>query len=210
MELVKTKPDSKQGIYAKSEFVSGANKKFAVDMAEEMIRWLDKTNGNFKGQHPACYAIAHCQVTASKNPLRFFVLNKSLVNKDKANDNFYFESQAIFNALILESPDKIKKDVPQRTATKTESGKVEVSMKMEKKMVENKIEVPEGCMSFPYRKAKNMTRYHTIKVEYQYIGMFGQLKTFKGWVSGLKAHIIQHECDHFNAVNIFHNGPGNS
>ena len=78
-------------------------------------------------------------------------------------------------------------------------------MKEVERKIDNKMIVPEGCMSFQYRKQRNTLRFCEIKVRYQYIGKLGLLKTFEGTVTGLKAHIIQHEVDHANAKNIFHN-----
>lgn len=178
-----------------------------------MLAWMDENNGHFAGQHEKAYAMAHCQVAPIEKPWQLFVVDKDLVEPEKrikdskhTLQNAYFEAQAIFNAEILETPHKVKKEVPQRKVTRDENDKtkVEVEMVMEEKEISNVIPVPEACMSFPHRKAKNMERFYEIKVRYQYLDKKGKVKTFEGWVTSLKAHIIQHETDHFQGKNIFH------
>lgn len=212
MEIVRPPKDSGLGIYAKSVTVK-PKKHRAV--AEEMIEWLNATNGSFKGEFSKAFAIAHCQVANVEAPLKLFVLNNEFVNPDVADNkkqnltNCFFEAQAIWNAEILETPAKIKKMVPKRKVSPVEGGKVEVEIVKKEENIDNIIEVPEACMSWQNRKAKNMKRYHTIKVRYQYIGKnilgFAVVKTFEGWVEGLKAHILQHECQHFDGKNMYFN-----
>ena len=124
------------------------------------------------------------------------------------NINCFFESQAIFNAEILEAPKKIKRMVPKRKVSKPDKGKVEVEIVQEEKELDNLINVPEACMSFPQRTKKNVDRYHTVKVRYQYLdkNLVGltTVKTFEGWVEGLKAHVLQHECQHFDGKNMYY------
>lgn len=198
MKIEKTKHDSGLGIYATSVPIKTRSEwKAAKQVANEMIEWFDKANGSFVGEFERGFAMAHSQVAPVEKPLQLFVVANDLVNPNppaklpngKENTlniaNKYWESQAIFNCEVLETPEKItRNDV----------------------MLRNIIKVPEGCMSFLHRKEKNVKRFYKIKVRFQYIasGLFGEkVKTFEGWVEGLKAHIIQHECDHFNAENIY-------
>lgn len=216
MQVTKTDHKSGTGIYAKSIPVV-KDLKQAKQVAQEMIDWLNAENGQFKGEHSSAFAMAHCQVVEHDMPYRIFVVAKDLVapskiekNSKQTLENCFFEAQAIFNAEILEAQDTIMKEVPRRKVTPDAKNKhqVDVEVVMEKTSLNNLIEVPEGCMSFPHRKPKNMHRYHTIKVRYQYLkkGVLGEkLATFEGYVSGLKAHIIQHETDHFDGRNIYHN-----
>jgi len=214
MEITKVHHESGLGIYAPSVEVIN-DWKIAKEVSREMIEWMDKENGNFKGEHPKAFAMAHCQIVEHDHPYKLFVVDKELVvppklEKDSKQtlENVYFEAQAIFNAEVLEAPEKIKRKVPQRKVTKDPNNKlkVEVEMVMEEKEIDNILEVPEGCMSFNHRKAKNVKRFYKVKVRYDYFtkGLLGEKrKTFEGWVTGLKAHIIQHEVDHFNTKNIY-------
>lgn len=216
MQIEKTHHDSGLGIYAISQPVkTKAEWEVAKAVAREMVEWLDKENGHFKGEHPNALAMAHCQVAPVKMPWRLFVVNHELLVPEKLEKdakqnlkNTFFEARAIFNCEILETPLKITRKVPKRHVEKTESGETQLTVTYEDKEIDNIISVPEGCMSFDHRKAKNKDRYHTIKVKYQYVGkgLLGgeKIHTFEGEVSGLKAHVIQHEVDHFNAINMYH------
>lgn len=214
MEITKTSHDSGLGIYAES--IPITDWKAAQAVADEMVEWMDADNGKFKGEHERAFAMAHCQVAPIAEPLRLFVVDKQLVmpkrlppNGKQTLVNTFFEAQVIYNAVILEAKRRIVKPVPQRKVTRDpkNKGKVEVDIEMVEREIDNIIDVPEGCMSFPERKAKkNVKRYYTIKVRYQYYKkwlFFKKLYTFEGEVEGLKAHIFQHEIDHFNAENIF-------
>lgn len=213
MELTRPKHDSGLGIYAKSIPVkSEADRVRAKSEAEELIAWLDEHNGSFKGEHNNAYAIAHCQVRAVAEPLQMFVVAKELADipknkKEQSFEDFHFEGRAILNAEILEAPKEIEKQVPKRTMVRDEEDPTQfhVETVMETKMVDNTITVPEACMSFNHRKAKNIDRYHTVRVRYEYVTDRGKTKTFEGWVKGLKAHILQHETEHFQGQNIFYN-----
>lgn len=201
--------DSGLGVYAKSVAVKP---KQHVETALEMVQWLNATNGTFKGEFGRAFAIAHCQVANVPDPIKLFVVDKEFVGQNipetkKQNMvNCFFETQAIWNAEILEAPEKIKRMVPRRKVSKPKNGQVEVEIVTEEKMLDNLITVPEACMSWPMRKTKNKQRYHTIKVRYQYLdkNLLGMtvVKTFEGWVEGLKAHILQHECEHFDGNNM--------
>lgn len=214
MEITRPHHESGLGIYAKSVPVI-KDWDTAEGIAKEMIEWMDTTNGNFKGEFKKAFAMAHAQVVDHDHPYKLFVVDKELVvpaskvPKGKQNHvNTFFEAQAIFNCEILEAPDKVTRKVPQRKVTRDPKNKLQatVEMVMEDKQISNVIEVPEGCMSFPHRSERNMKRCYTVKVRYQWVGknLLGMRKveTFEGWVEGLKAHIIQHECEHFDGKNI--------
>lgn len=214
MTLQITRPhhESGLGIYAKSIVVDPKDPAVKAT-AEEMMQWMNETNGNFKGEFSKAFAMAHCQVVEHDKPLKLFVVDKELVAPKEVPDgkqnlvNTFFEAQAIFNAEVLEAPEKVTRKVPQRKVTRDPKElKAEVSVELVEKEVNNVIVVPEGCMSFPHRSERNMERKYRIKVRYQYLtkNVLGMVKveTFEGWVEGLKAHIIQHETDHFDGVNI--------
>lgn len=210
MEIVRPDKDSGLGIYAKSVVVEP---KKHIQTAQEMIDWLNATNGSFKGEFSRAFAIAHCQVANIEAPLKLFVVSTDFVGRDvpetkKQNMiNCFFEAQAIWNAEILETPDHLMKMVPKRKINKPAKGQVEVEIVQEETKVNNLITVPEACMSWCHRKARNKDRYHTIKVRYQYLdkNVLGMtvVKTFEGWVEGLKAHVLQHECEHFDGKNMY-------
>lgn len=66
----------------------------------------------------------------------------------------------------------------------------------------------EGCLSFPFRKMKNVGRYMLIDVEFD-IPENGQLVHKKFRVTDILAQIFQHECDHAEGKNIHYLGPKN-
>jgi len=215
MEIKRPQRNSGLGIYAKSVEVKPKDPE-VLEAATEMIEFVNEKNGKFTGAWASGFAFAHCQVANIRQPYKLFVVAPELytdkVDKnDKASyKNYYFESQAIFNAEILELPDKVNRMVPQRKVEKDPENnfKAEVKIETREQEVDNHIVVPEACMSFyeGYWKQKNMKRYHSIKVRYQYLKKTAlglRVKTFEGWVEGLKAHIIQHETDHFDGKNIY-------
>lgn len=212
INIVNPGPNSGRGIYARAVAIRTREEwKNAREVADDMCEWFDEKNGNFPGEFSRAYAIAHSQVTDDKKPLRFFVVAKELYeDKEKGKreiENFAFEARAIFNCIMLETPAKIKRRMPERRVTTDKDGKARVAVSMTEKEVPNFIDLAEGCMSFPHRKEKNVQRYFRIFVQYQYFAKFlfwQRRKTFRGWVEGLKAHIIQHEVDHFNGKNIFY------
>ena len=210
MEIIRPDKDSGVGIYAKSIAVKPKEHR---GIADEMINWFNAMNGHFTGEFSKGFAIAHCQVANIAEPLKLIVLDKELVNPTATHgkqtlENVFFEAQTIWNAEILDAPKKITRKVPKRTVSKPFNGKVDVDIEWEDKELDNRITVPEACMSFQHRTKKNIKRYHTIKVRYQYIAknMLGieVVKTFEGWVKGLKAHILQHECQHFDGKNMYY------
>ena len=214
MEIAKVDHTSGLGIFAKSKrVVTKQDWEDAKTVSREMCDWLDAENGKFSGQHARAYAMAHAQVAPIADPWMLFVVDKSLVIAEKQDkegkqtlEKAYFEAQAIFNVDILESPDKIEKEIPKRRLIEDKDKKGEFHMEVykAKENISNIINVPEACMSFPFRKERKMDRFYSIRVSYQYLNQKGKVKDFVGWVNGLKAHIIQHEVGHFNAQNIFH------
>ena len=215
MEITRPHHESGCGIYALSKRIETKEDWAAAkEVAAEMIAWMDETNGHFKGEFSRAFAMAHCQVVDHDHPWRLMVVAKELVEGaegvDQSKQNLttaLFEAQAIFNAEILEAPDKITRKVPKRAVTKNpdDPTKVEVKMEMVDESISNEIRVPEGCMSFPLRSERKMDRKYRIKVRYQWLkkGLLGgKVETFEGWVEGLKAHILQHECQHFEGENI--------
>ena len=206
---------SGRGIYAKSrpvqfDFREGGfnGLRDKISLAKRMVKWLNDNNGHFKAPYITAYAVSHCQV--SENPYAFFVVNKELINEMKLFDtrarsrkNFYFASQAIFNARILVATDKIKGKVPKREVCKNSEGKIDSRLVYEDGLVPNTIMVPDCCMSFPDKKPKNVEVDYRIKVRYQIPAWYG-LKTKTEWVEGLKAHIFQHEINHAHCKNIYY------
>jgi hypothetical protein len=177
------------------------------DKAKALVGFLDEHNGNFKGTHSTAYGLHHVQVREQDeySPFNFFVVSQNIVEvQDSA---FHLDGRIIVNPEILEMTERVEMDVPSRKVEMV-NDKLEVKLTTEKKELKNKIQVQEGCMSFPFRTAKNVDRYYKVKVRY-FIPkktLFGgwKLKKVEDWVSGLKAHIFQHECDHSNGLNIYH------
>ena len=61
----------------------------------------------------------------------------------------------------------------------------------------------EGCMSFPYRKAKKIERFMFITVKYEVPNIWGKLKTIERELQWPASQIFQHELDHLHGKNIF-------
>lgn len=198
-------PDSGMGIYAISEVCKAGNALWSE--SEALTRWLNINNGNFEGDHRVAYAVSHCQVV--DKPMAFFVVNREFINemglvsnRARNKKNFYFPAQAIFNAEILEAPEKLKRTIPKRVPDENSPNGYRIIQ--EEGYVNNLIYVPDACMSFPHKKPKNVEVYHTVKVKYKTKGRFGFFKSHTEWVEGLKAHIFQHEIDHAHAINIYY------
>lgn len=214
MEIAKVDHESGLGIFANSKrVVTRKDWEEAKIIARETSKWLDEKNGDFSGHHPRAYAIAYAQVAPVADPWMFFVVGKDLVIAEKQDElgrqtlmNTFFEGQEIFNVEILETPERIEKEVPLRRAVpdKDIKGQFHMEEYKETKSIYNVISVPEACMSFPHRKQKQVDRFYEIRVSYQYLNSKGKVKDFTGWVTGLKAHILQHEADHFAGKNIYH------
>lgn len=165
-----------------------------------MLRMIEQP---FKGHYSAGYALHHAQVRTK--PYNFFVVHPDLVNKpeetERAKDwKQAFPHQVIINPEILERPETISKkvkDLPELAELTNKDGQ-----NVKAKDIINHANFEEGCLSFPYRKARNVNRALRIQVKYQVPGMLG-MKTKKLWIEGLAAHIFQHEFDHTNGNNIY-------
>lgn len=202
MEIHKPDHTQKRGIYARS--VKARMKDIAT--GHEMAELLDTHNGSFGEQYGRAFALAHAQVTDSTAPVRMFVVNEDFVQEPN-DERFFFPHRIILNAKILKAPETIPQTVPRREHYKDEHGKMRSRFVAKLKDMSNVIHVEEACMSFPNRKPKQMWRYYRVKVQYQYpVTIFGFtfLWTKREWVRGLKAHIFQHEIDHFDAINIYY------
>ena len=207
-QIVKWNHKEEKGIYKVSEKVSRYSR--IKDIAEPMVKWLDENNGKFPLPYTTAYAVSHCQVEA--DPWAFFVLgyefmvsNKPNRSKKDTTKNFYFPSQIIVNARILEAPEKLSVNKPVRKLVK-KGGKIVPEISIVPSEEKNLIGVPEACMSFLHRTQRTTERYYRIKVRYQYprkiLGMWF-LWTKTEWVEGLKSHIFQHEIDHAEAKNMY-------
>jgi hypothetical protein len=201
----KHSPDSKQGIYAISKPVKAFSEAYRESFLIE--KWLNKNNGHFDGDKKLAYAISHCQICA--DPYAMFTVAEELSNPHNLADthsrnktNFYFPAQTIFNAEILEAPEKTMGRVPKRELT-NENGKVGSKITVKQDLLSNVISVPDACMSFARRSGKNVEIFYRIKVRYQIRWHFGLLRTKTEWVEGLKSHIFQHEIGHAHGKNIY-------
>jgi peptide deformylase len=168
--------------------------------ALELMTLLDDKQGKFPGTFASCYALHHAQV--NKDPFNFFILARNIHGKQKHQ----FLNRLILNPEILESDEKIVVEIPIKDFKKNPNDpKIDVGIKFTRQVINNIIEVKEGCMSFPDKKDKLVKRYYRIKVKYQIVilgGLF--LKTKKEILEGLKAHVFQHEYDHAQGKNIFY------
>ncbi len=79
----------------------------------------------------------------------------------------------------------------------------------------NEIPMLEGCMSFPFRKAKNVQRYPYVEVFYmipdkpvpECFNVPCSFKVQAGEYDGVIAELFQHETDHSNGKNIYFDKP---
>jgi peptide deformylase len=146
--------------------------------AQLMAEMLDAKD--FKGVHSAGYALAHAQV--SEEPLSFFVLDQSIVDK------YGFEDRVIINPVILNAPIYTeKKSIPDMLKRP------------------NYLAYDEGCLSFPHRWGKRLNRFNLIKATYQVKGGLFGLKRRTKWLEGLPSQVFQHEYDHCLGRNIYFN-----
>ena len=161
----------------------------------DFLAFLENNNGKFSGNFDTCYALSHAQV--SRSPWSYFIVDKRWAAGTALHDvpsDQIFPSQIIINPKILSHPEKVKKSINNR----------DVELK-------NELYVVEACMSFPHRTQKKMLRYHTVKVEYQipskrWLTGRPYLKTVRETVSGLRAHIFQHEIEHSLGKNMYYRG----
>lgn len=206
--IAKWDHNKEEGIYAVSTRVKRFNE--IKETAFSMVAWLNANNGKFPDPYVTAYAVSHCQVEAK--PYHFFVVNKDLIGKKKdkkgrnTSKNFFFPSQIIINAEVVETPEKIKANKPERVVVK-ENGKVGTKIVIKEVMEKNLIGVPEACMSFLNRTQKTKERFYRVKVRYQIprkiLGMWFLLRR-EEWVEGLKSHIFQHEVEHSRGENMYY------
>jgi len=199
-------PDHKKksGIYAKAKKASRKHIAEALEMVEVMdaseVEWA-------KLYDMKAWAIAHGQFNDVEEPLRIFVVHPLLVAEKESPINARFPARAVFNPVILEAPKEITTEKMVRKTVMQPNGRREIKDVADKHHAPNVHTVKEGCMSFPKRKPKNVTRVFRIKVQYQYpVKILGVwvLRTKTETVEGLKAQVFQHEIQHFEAENIFY------
>ena len=165
-------------------------KKFSeiVKVAEEMTQFM-RSGGLKRNGYEQGYALAHNQM--SETPYAFFVMNPDWPEKR------LFASDIIINPELVETWREIN-----------------IGTKKKPDMRNNVREYPEGCYSFPHRKAKNVPRYFRIKVTYlvpvSKENPFNKLKHFSGMsritetIEGIPAHVFQHEEQHCRGKNIYY------
>ena len=207
--FTKHDPKSLLGIYAVSEHVKPFSE--AVNKAMRLVKWYNEYISNPKNSQVDAWSLSDCQV--SLKPNQVFIVHKELYKeyglffgketKTNNRNNYYFPKQAIFNAEILEAPEKIEAMVPKRKINKDAQGNVKEEIVRELTMTPNEMFVPESCSSFPMKKEKNMKRFFRIKVRYQIKSWYG-FRTVTEWVYGLKSHIFQHEIQHAKGNNIYY------
>jgi len=61
----------------------------------------------------------------------------------------------------------------------------------------------EGCYSHAFREEKKVNRYDWIKVKYKTLDDNGKTHKKEETLTGLMAHVFQHEIDHFNGKSIY-------
>jgi hypothetical protein len=187
-----------------------------LERATRALKWFNEVYivPNVKSNVVNCWSLSDCQINT--NPYAFFLVHPQLIKdnaidqrelKTRTNKNFWFPSQIIYNAKIIEAPKKIKERVAVRELEDPKDKKnLKTKIASQDKMVSNIIEVKEGCASFPDRKPKIVKRYYRIKVSYQIRTWYGY-KTVIEWVEGLKSHIFQHEIEHSQGKNIYNAKP---
>lgn len=210
MQIAKWDHKKSEGIYKKSDEVLKYSSIKAI--SNEMVLWLNENNGKFPEPYTMAYAVSHCQVDAGADPWMFFIVDKGFLGKKNSKNgrntylNYFFPSQVIINAKILETPNKIMKDKPERKIVK-KNGSISPQVTLKKVEVSNIFGADEACMSFPNRTKKTMERFYRIKVSYQIPRkIFGieYLSKRVEWVEGLKAHMFQHEIQHSRGENMYY------
>ena len=146
------------------------------DEAKLLLRFVER--GKFEGFYNKAYAISHKQV--NEKPYAFFVVAQECINEKM------FKNRIIINPKILKS-DKFKK--------------IGTVLKKANK-ISNIVTNKEMCLSFPFRKPKDFSRFDSIKVRYQIPTLFG-LKTITDELFGIASQIFQHELDHIQGRNIY-------
>jgi len=214
--FTKHDPESDIGIYAESKKVKTGlfstlfGKNEGTKHAQSVLKWFNDRKDAPNGREVDTWSLSDCQV--NKTPYAFFLVHKEFTKKHaidqrelptRSQTNFWFPSQIIYNAEILEKPETVKKMVSSRVLVNPEDKKdLRTKIIHEEKDIPNLIDVFESCSSFPYKKAKRIQRYYRIKVRYQIKKWYG-FKTITEWVEGVKAHTFQHEVQHSTGRNIF-------
>lgn len=72
-----------------------------------------------------------------------------------------------------------------------------------KNLQKKKIISREGCMSFPFRHDKDVSRYSEIKVRYQVPNVSGGLIEREEILTGFMALVFQHEIQHAHGQHIY-------
>ena len=215
--FTKHDPESDIGIYAESKKVKTGlfstlfGKNEGTKHAQSVLKWFNDRKDKANGKEVDAWSLSDCQV--NEKPYKFFLVHKEFV-KNYAIDqrdlstrnktNFWFPSQIIYNAEILESPEKVEKLISTRELVDpTDKKNLETKIIHKEQFIPNVIDVYESCSSFPYKKAKRIQRYYRIKVRYQIKKWYG-FKTITEWVEGVKAHTFQHEIQHSTGRNIFY------
>lgn len=207
MELhLKHDPTQKLGIYARAVKAGRKDIPTAIAMAEYMDANQEEWATKFDRK---AWAIAHGQLENVEKPLCIFVVHPELVEVTDANPvNVRFPSRFIFNPELLEAPTEIVSYKPVRkTMPNPTTGRREIKMVDVEHKTPNTFHAHEGCMSFPLRKPKNVTRVFRVKVRYWYpVTWFGIQFLWRKteYVEGLKAKIFQHEIQHFEGGNIYY------
>jgi hypothetical protein len=159
------------------------------DSAKEMIKFVEDYKPA-RGYYEKIFCLAHAEVCDT--PYAFFVVRKELV------DAKMFPSQVIINPEIIETPEEITVDGIKDRGDGTAVYAPVVRT--------NHIRLTEGCIQFPFRSPKKVDRLFKVKVRYFTQAILG-LKKVEEWVEKDKAHVFQHNCDHFQGRNIFFDSP---
>ena len=146
--------------------------------SDEMRHFI--VHGKFKGYYNKAFSLSHCQV--SETPFSFFVVSPDVMAEKM------FKDDVIINPKIVSA-------LPTK---KVESAKVGEFIELP-----NLVKCEEPCMSFPFRKPKNVVRYNEIEVQYQVVSLIGGLKTVSQTLNGIASEIFQHEYDHCQGKNIY-------
>lgn len=199
------------------------------EQAGELRKFVDV--GPFIGNYQEALAISHCQV--SEDPWHFFCVNSKLVEKKmfphQVIINAKFEADNIIKVPVFSPTGKwpVRKGVDLGegetcnecheqfcTCPERLDGTWENTLPVEEREVQeyadfdNVHRMYEACMSFPYRKEKQVDRFRRITVTYQYpkTSLLGKvtLEEVTEVVEGLKSQMFQHECEHAQGKNIIH------
>jgi hypothetical protein len=156
-------------------------------VANDMVAFKNAMNGCFQGNREA-YAISHCQV--SESPWNFFVVAQEFTRN--------------FRTVLRQNVKTGKTEIEQVEAKPDFKSQIVVNPKILDGG--DPYTVLEGCMSFPFRKAKKITRMYVCEVSYQFPDA-GKLVEVREMVYGQKAQAFQHAVEHSRGKNIYSEGP---